>query len=324
MIALATTSSGMTAITEASLIADVIRNELSRAAAGHCVRVNHLSSTLADAVADALVRHPSPASLVVRILGRDSSRAITADEAIEIRNRKQGVFCLFVPAGAHDATVSSLGNSFAELNGASLIESAYTMLINSPLIASEVKHAVKAVRSNFQTVGAAFRPTTTELLQFALAAHQRFQADEPETFGLDLWHVGLVPDAGEDFENRLGRNRRAVADISRPTRFVASLDDRINKLNLTAAARFRVRQLLRNANLLDTKTWTKAVASELGGTFDQWTPLENPEPSDCTRVGIVPFRDQQETLGKSVRGLTQEDPGHPLFAPIGEKKLLKI
>lgn len=321
MIASVPTSTGEPEVTEANLIADVIQNELRQVAVGHCVRVNHLTSTLAEEVASALARQPSPSNLTVRVLGTYSSRAITADQAIEIRNRKHGVFCLFVPAGAHDSTVSSLGNSFAELHGSSLIESAYKAFIDKPSISCKVKRSVRQIRSIFQTVGAAFRPTTTELLQFALAAHQRFETDESENFGLDLWTVGLIPDAGPDFENRLGRNRRAVAEISRPSRFTASLDDRIDKLRLTPDAQSQVKQILRNANLHDAKTWTKAVIDHAGGTFDLWTPIENPEPADCAKVSIIPFRDGQEMLSKKVRGLIQEGPGQPLFAPTGKKRV---
>jgi len=312
-------------MTEANLIADAIAQQVSRASAGHCVRVNHLNASLSRDIADALVNENSSSDLTIRVLDDDSPHGITADEAVEIRNRKQGIFCLFVPAGAHDSTVSSLGNSFAEMHGSSLFASAYQAFMDNPLIANEVKKCVKQVRATFQSVGSVFfRPTTTDLLRFGLAVKRRFEADESENFGLDLWHVGLIPDAGLDFESRLRRNRLAVANISHPTRFTSSLEDRVDKLSLTPDARSRVKQLLRNQNLQDPRAWTRAVSSQPGGTFDLWSPIENPEPADCSRVSILPFHDNQEMLSKHVRGLIQGGPGEPLFAPIGQKKSLKI
>src|SRR5680860_322322 len=98
------------------LLADIIAGQLEGAEDGHCVRVNHLDAVLAQDVLDELAKRKRGSALTVAILNQRTAgvtgATILADRAIEIRNRKQGVFCLFVPASAHDATASSLGNSF--------------------------------------------------------------------------------------------------------------------------------------------------------------------------------------------------------------------
>src|SRR5260370_17647528 len=61
--------------------------------------------------------------LVVRVLASrdqeivDTSLFISTDKAVEIRNRKQGRLCLFVPSDLVDAAYSSLANSFALIDG---------------------------------------------------------------------------------------------------------------------------------------------------------------------------------------------------------------
>ena len=65
-------------------------------------------------------------NLAARILVRgtdetaDGQFAITTDQAIALRNRKQTRVCLFVPADMVDAAFSSLANSFELMDGREL------------------------------------------------------------------------------------------------------------------------------------------------------------------------------------------------------------
>ncbi len=108
----------------ASIVSQLIRDRLVDAAEGHCVRIDYLDREEALAVCSSL-RSYTNTKLTSFVLGTSSADRLepcetTADRAIELRNRKQGVFCLLVPPDIVDAAISSLGNSFAQLDGREL------------------------------------------------------------------------------------------------------------------------------------------------------------------------------------------------------------
>jgi len=109
----------------AERLADVIAADSGAAGAGHMVRVNHLDRDEARRVGDALRRlvHAAGSLHVALLVGQGGGHhetTMTTDRAVEFRNRKAGSLCLFVPANLVDAAASSLGNSFAEINGEDL------------------------------------------------------------------------------------------------------------------------------------------------------------------------------------------------------------
>src|SRR5438270_5233727 len=104
----------------ASLLADVILQELADTEAGHCARVDFLERDEAVEVCGNPSACHGKDGLTVRILASDANAGdlfITTDEAIELRNRKKTRLCLFVPTDLVDAAFSSLANSFAPLDG---------------------------------------------------------------------------------------------------------------------------------------------------------------------------------------------------------------
>jgi hypothetical protein len=314
--------------TIAGLVAEVIARELVGAEDGHCVRVNHLDRAFALETISRLRETSRGADIIAHLLTRRPDDgdpiAIPADRAIEIRNRKQGIFCLFIPAEAHDTTASSLGNSFAELNGGDLIEAALRRFLNQDTTSKPVRQAMSAARQSFATVGIAARPTASNELDFAIAAQARVERGEEDAIGLELWRLGLIPDAAPDFAGRLRRNRQAVSEIARPRRITASLEDRVKSLRLRPESAANLGRFLRGRNLHDAKEWTHDLYAEGGSTFDQWLPLENTVPADCERLAIDPFIDPLGALLVTGRGLVQDAPGGPLFAPIGERDKLRI
>lgn len=306
----------------ANLLAGVISRALDGVEAGHCVRVNHLDEPLSRELVR-LIADGRPEGLQVRILASSRTAGVpsdvSADQAVEIRNRKEGVFCLFVPAGTHDSTASSLGNSFSELNGPALTATACKEFLASP----EVKSVARLVAGIQALSTTRFRPTYSELLDFALAAQARINRGEAEQAGLELWRVGLVPDGSATYADRLRLNRNAVVEISRPGRVSASLADRVAQLKLTGASGKAVIDRLRGANLQNTKAWAEGLAADRDATFDQWRPIENP-PADCDRVAMIPFVDEHGGRNAKLTGLGQKSIGAPLFATIGEKQKLKV
>jgi len=308
--------------TIANEIAAVIADELAGVEDGHCVRVNHLDEGLARSVIATLL-NLKRASLHVAILEAIPSPGdpfvVTPDQAIEIRNRKAGALCLFVPAGAHDSTASSLGNSFSSLDGPSLIRTAYERRRASP----ETRGAAQTADAIHRQATTRFRPTYSDLLDFTLAAQTRIDRGERQDIGLELWRVGLIPDAGSDFETRLRLNRNAVVELARPARVSAGLDERVTKLKLTAESARSVAANLHGKNLQNARTWTKSLAEARDGTFNNWRAIEN-APVDCDQVTIAPFIDVLGVKNPKGTGLSQEVDGGPLFAQVGDKKKLKV
>src|SRR5437879_8665528 len=94
----------------ATLLADVISQEMVNTEAGHCARVDFLERDEAIEVCRNLIACHGNDGLTARILAPDASAShlfITTDEAIELRNRKRTRLCLFVPTDLVDAAFSS-------------------------------------------------------------------------------------------------------------------------------------------------------------------------------------------------------------------------
>jgi DNA phosphorothioation-dependent restriction protein DptH len=317
---------------KADLIADVIMEHLSGASDGHCVRINHLWREDAIAVRERLTQQDTAldgrlqAFLLasagdVNFLSGEAAE-IAPDRAIELRNRKQGVLCLFVPAGQHDAAASSLGNSFAEIDGRELLEMAFDRALR--LMPREVSSLVRSVESAFGTA-AVVRPTRSDLLDFAIATNNRAVSGDLESAGLDLWIVGLIADVGPDFTNRLRSNRRAVMSLARPSRIAASFDDRVASLKLLPETASRVRAALRGQQLSDVKGWSRALAVGEGPTFDEWHPAELPTRTDLIGLQVTPFLNQQGAHQRWTKGLDQPGgEGSLLRGLVGEKSILRV
>src|SRR5438876_7089180 len=112
------------------LLADEIAGQLQGTTDGHCARVDFLERMEAMAICQYLAKKHARKDISFHLLTtRDAAKQtdaifITTDEAIEIRNRKRGRLCLFIPSDLVDAAYSSLANSFALIDGQTLFESA--------------------------------------------------------------------------------------------------------------------------------------------------------------------------------------------------------
>ena len=107
------------------LLAGGITERMAGTSEGHCARFDYLSRVEAEGICRSL--RGNGAEFAAYVLGDgplqeagDMPLYCGVDEAIERRNRKQGRLCLFVPADLVDAMVSSLGNSFALIDGRDL------------------------------------------------------------------------------------------------------------------------------------------------------------------------------------------------------------
>lgn len=314
-------------------IALAIYQQIENASVGHCVRVNHLSHDLSVLVLGELNRIAADhePSVISRILSPDGSGEnpdlIRMDQATEIRNRKRGIFCLFVPSSAHNATASSLGNSFAEVNGTDVTADALDLFLSSQECPSRVREAVASIRAAFARLNPQNQPTTSDLLSFAIEAARLCGNGRDAEIGKELWRARLIPDSGEDFELRLRRNRVAVAALTRPAKMTASIRERVATLGLThESARTLEAFFLGIVEPLEhVKGWTRLLAQPGQYTFDQWQFKDSPVPSDCEQVLLLPFLDERgRRIDKNAGGLHQEFAGAPLLALVGEKKKLSV
>jgi DNA phosphorothioation-dependent restriction protein DptH len=312
-------------------LAEAVNRHLTNASGGHCIRVNHLTRDQALAVIRRLIPMSDgrASRLTAKVLGDAATdgapMTIRTDQAIEYRNRKEGVFCLFVPAGAHNTTASSLGNSFAEVNGTELMEAALAIVLRQPGTSDSVKRAIGSIRAVFAQTSAAGRPTVSDMLFFAVEASSELARDPEAKIGLGLWRVGLIPDRGDDFESRMRRNRTVVAALARPAKMTASLDERVNGLKLVQESARRIRSALSGQPLHTAKGWTHRLASVEDATFDWWEFADEPTESDCREVRLKPFLDERGALIEANgKGLAQQFPGAPLLARIGEKHKLTV
>ena len=315
------------------LLAYALWSKLAGSADGHCVRVNHLAKQdTRDARAALVALHTRDGlnHLDVHILsnsGFDHADTrlhgdISPDQAVEFRNRKKGVFCLFVPAGQHSSTVSSLGNSFAEIDGRDLIDLALAEAKRR--LPRDVAHIISDVQSAF-SAAAVIRPTSSDLFDFAVEASRRVNEGTVQHLGLEMWRVGLIADGGGDFVQRVPRNRRTVVKLSRPKRIAASLEDRVATVGLLPDSASQVRSALRAARLSDVRAWSRALSDGGGPTFDQWKTPEEAEPTNCTGVRVAPFLNEEGELIKGAKGLRQpQGIGSLPHAIVGEKSVLNV
>ena len=213
-----------------TLLAGEILQAFATTAEGHCARVDYLSRELAEALCASIAAQPASTPIACHVLvARDDAStsrwAITSDRAIELRNRKAVRLCLFVPSDLIDAAVSSLANAFALLDGRDLQRRAADRLL-----AGLPRQAQTLVRAILRQVRAPLLLEPSRRLDILAAAARHADAGTSARLGGELWRIGLIADAGDDFATRLERNRTMVRGLAHPRRLHASVDERLRSL----------------------------------------------------------------------------------------------
>lgn len=305
-------------------LADLIVAKLDGTIAGHCVRVNYLQVAEAEDICRHLdrKRRGPLADLRVHVLSTDprvdDPIFITADRAIELRNRKSGRLCLFVPPDLVDATASSLGNSFAAIDGRELL-----------------REALGAVRRGFdetarqlfqsiqQVVARSAWVSNDDRLDLALVTAQRQDRGELEQLGLELWRVGLITDARPDFTTYLGANLDMMRKLALPRRVGASYRERIASLGVTDKTARELEGFFARRALHDVRQWSRDLI-EAGLTLDTWESLDDPIARDLETLHVRPFTDANGTVLKPTRLRQKDGAGGALFAHVGPKERIVI
>ncbi|HEY0812745.1 MAG TPA: DUF87 domain-containing protein [Pseudonocardia sp.] len=296
-------------------IADQVAEALRDHGAGHCVRVDSIrrgdAAQLVEVLRDRLPSESADVHVLVDHAGEaDGKLSIPAERAVELRNRKERQLVLMVPVGSGSAA-SSLDNSFARIDVTLLLAAAAERLVTT--IADADLQA--GVRQMARELGRT-RPVE------AWARYVAAVVGDPtwSTAGLTLWVVGLVPDAGgPELLGRMSRNAVCARAISRPSRAVASVADRLTVAQLQeGSARDRIAHYLSrpDVDLSDPPAWAAPLAApphEM--TFDTW-PLAEPETVPVDSVRVDPFLKEDGTLRAGTR-LNQENAGDLPYVETG-------
>ncbi len=271
------------------ILAKTILRRLEGTSLGHCVRVDFLGTHEALALCGRLSTSGSGLNLAARILVRgtdetaDGQFAITTDQAIALRNRKQTRVCLFVPADMVDAAFSSLANSFELMDGRELHTCALRELLAQ--LPGEAQQIWRAVLPRLR------RPLNVSVdrqLDFVGALHTPDEAGMMARAGLELWRVGLIADARPDFLEYLNKNRECVVKLTRPGRIHATTAERIQALGVDSETAAALAGFFHNRALHDPIAWSCDLANGQGPTLESWVfPLE--ERSNIQSVTVRPF-----------------------------------
>ncbi|MFC7432021.1 MULTISPECIES: ATP-binding protein [unclassified Agrococcus] len=279
-----------------SMLANELKAEAERLVAGreagHCARLDDIELTLALDLAQMFARDDR---FLVGVLREHASTPVemSAERAIELRNRKSAPLLLLVPAGEGHAA-SSLDNSFERTPMVQLLDAAARRMhrtVKDPDVAAGLGILRRA---NV----AAGREAWAEFLA-AVAAVPTLAG-----LGANLWRIGLVPDVGEDVLDRLAWNAHAVANIARPTRPAASIDERLNAAGVQEGSwRFPLRQFLeaQREGLVDPTVWARELvqhSSEL--SFERWVRVEQVE-GELQQLVVDPFQKADGSVEKRAK-----------------------
>jgi hypothetical protein len=302
-------------------LAESLADRLADGDLGCCLRVDYLSADDASRVCaklrDLLVGR-NAAAFVLSMDPR-TDYEVSAERAIELRNRKQVALCVLVPVGVMDTKASSLGNAFASFELSVFWSDTARGLLSA--IPSEVQPALRRVLT---TLRGSLAATPERRAEFLAAVRQ---SPSIENIGLEMWRLGLIPDAGgEDCVDRLERNQRCVRELSRPIRANSSAEERIEALRLADPSfAAELKQFFKGRRLRDARRWLESLAApEFRGrlTFENWKSEEG-EESDLQSINVKPLLGETGVV-ESYTKLRQSEAGAQPVAPVGEKAKVSI
>ncbi|GCE27572.1 hypothetical protein KDA_30560 [Dictyobacter alpinus] len=313
------------------LLAADILSQFKGTQPGHCARVNYLSNAEANALCEyinATSRKKISAYVLTKQSTQLTSSSITVDKAIELRNRKEESLCLFVPADLIDAAYSSLGNSFAIINGQELHTHALRRVMNQLPV-----KAARFVRTTFSQLRGSLNVSDNQKLDFAMAVLKRTEELELQQAGLELWRVGLISDAtiGElvdapipsELDNKLEQNRRSTLALARPTKIDATTRDRIQNLKVDEQTAFKLNLFFKGRSLNNVQSWSRALAKTQELTFDTWV-FPASEKSDIREIKIKSFVNAKGEVEKASKLLQPDGARGSLIAKCAPKEKLAV
>lgn len=307
------------------ILAGILAAMLREGSDGHCARVDYLDRGGAEGICGALTALAAGDAIALHafvLIGtderEDTGQAITPDRAIEMRNRKHGRLCVFVPADLVDATISSLGNSFQAIDGRDLYRRALHEV--RAALPAEVERALRAV---LRTVSGSMPISDDRRLDLALAAAARVAGGTTEHLGRELWRVGLIADAGPDFEARLATNRRCTQALARPPRLDLPYRERIQSLKVDDKTAVTLDAFFAQRQLNEVQRWSRSLAADEGPTLDAWG-FPDEDHTDLTGVTVDAFTNAQGEGAQRIGLIQPYGAGTPLQAKCGPKEVLRV
>ena len=307
------------------LMSVAIMKRLRGTSPGHCVRVDFFDRQRANDLCDVMEQEAQANGIALYILtsfthAHTGQRYITTDRAIELRNRKSERLCLFIPSDLVDAAFSSLANSFAPIDGGDIQREAIQQLYSTL-----TPDAQSAVRSVLRVLKTPLHVSLESQLAFYAAVAEHDREQNHARIGTALWQVGLIVDNGDDWVQRLGRNREATIQLSLPRKIQSSTVERVDSLGVNSATRAKLITFLQkdNKSVNDVKTWSQQLSGNPDTTLDTWVfPKE--DPSNLTSVTIQPLVNAATNVVEKYTGLNQEAPGGSLYASFGPKEGITV
>lgn len=313
--------------TTTELLAEALLHRLRATAPGHCARVDYLTHAQASDVCRTLrsiAATEQIGDLLAHVLVANTPDLdaddlyITTDRAIELRNRKSKVLCLFVPGDLVDAAFSSLANSFEILDGRQFQRNVLQHILDA--LSDDAARITRAV---FARVRQSPRASDEQRLDFASAMQVHELEGALTASGRDLWRVGLIPDAEENFTDRLDRNRRSVWALTHPLKVQATVSERVQSLRVDKITHDALTAFFRSRSMNDAHSWTRALADDPHLTFDRWQfPLE--DPSDLRAVSVDSFVNDAGLVEKYSHLYQPDGQEGALLAYCGERAKLTV
>lgn len=278
-----------------SILAELLYSRITDAKAGHCLRVDDLTLSealvLQSAFVAALTDRELTTPVDVRVLDVASGEGkVTIEEAVGLRNdvaladAQASIFVLLVPPSlAREA--SSLDNAFERTPYGELLAEA----------ADQIIAQIKESRPGFP-VNELFRLTHSRIAIEHWLEFLESVAEAPgDSFGNELWRIGLVPDGGsdDDARGRLRDNDVFVRRVIDPTGAGHAIGDRLRKTRLAPGPQFEsvLNELKdREDRLHDVRSWAKAIGHDVGLQFDEFQIIKDDIDSDLENIEVLSFR----------------------------------
>ncbi|MBC7354035.1 MAG: hypothetical protein H5U08_16885, partial [Thermogutta sp.] len=295
--------------------------DLQAAELGYCLRIDYLDRDEARLLCKEARKLRLGDDVQIWLVGtppQDIELEISPERAIEIRNRKRVRLGLLVPMGVLDAAASSLTNSFAAFDLTRFWQETSVDLLRE--LPEELQEPVRRVLATPRGVLSATAEQRADYLAAVL--------EEPtlETVGREMWRVGLIPDLGADFADRLERNLQCVRELVRPARPQTIGSERLENCRLRdGQVKTELAAYLNNQPLEDSRRWLSGLALEPNLrrlTFEKW-PFEEGVQSDLESIEVVPLLDKQGLVDPE-SGFRQEGPGAQPIATVGPKSKIRI
>lgn len=291
------------------LLKENIVDRASAAAPGHTMRIDDIPSEFIEKFIEA-VRSKCDDVFVYEMNEAEpnSNLSINSDKAVEIRNaiptegnaEHDKKLLLLVPPGNNishpelSATGSSTGNSFEQLH--------ITTLIFEKADELETKLMDRGLGQVLRLITASF-PALKRTQSWASFLAE-VNADGNESFGTHLWHIGLVPDLGNDPVSRLANNISAIKAISYAARPGQTIAERIALagIRIDSTSAEIVSFLSAQRRLERSDDWCKVIVDQHSHelTFERW-PLRLQVASEIDSVIVAPFRKPNGTLDRSCK-----------------------